>query len=53
MKLGPLMRDVIELDSDLADLEVRGVTEDSRQICPGDLFVALAGLTVDGHAYAE
>ncbi len=34
-----------------ADAEVVGVTMDSRQVRPGDLFVAIAGARVDGHDY--
>jgi UDP-N-acetylmuramoyl-L-alanyl-D-glutamate--2,6-diaminopimelate ligase len=34
------------------EFEVRRVTYDSRKVRPGDLFVARAGLQVDGHAYA-
>lgn len=36
-----------------ADCRVRGVTTDSRQVDPGDLFVALRGERFDGHAYLE
>src|SRR5205823_7189706 len=32
---------------------VSGVAVDSRQIRPGDLFVALSGERVDGHAFVE
>ncbi|HEX7704539.1 MAG TPA: UDP-N-acetylmuramoyl-L-alanyl-D-glutamate--2,6-diaminopimelate ligase, partial [Kofleriaceae bacterium] len=35
------------------DVEVRAVHEDSRKVEPGDVFVAVKGLTVDGHAYVE
>jgi len=35
----------------LADIGVRGVTQDSRAVRPGSLFVAVAGLHVDGHDY--
>ena len=31
--------------------EVSGVTSDSRQVAPGDLFVAIKGERVDGHAF--
>ncbi len=34
-----------------ADPEIRGVTEDSRRIEPGMLFVAVPGTALDGHAY--
>ena len=33
----------------LADLTVRGVTNDSRAVTPGALFVAVPGLHTDGH----
>jgi len=33
------------------DVRVRRVVADSRQVQPGDLFVAVKGLTVDGHDY--
>jgi UDP-N-acetylmuramoyl-L-alanyl-D-glutamate--2,6-diaminopimelate ligase len=36
-----------------ADVEIRAVHEDSRQVGAGDVFVAVKGLTVDGHAYVE
>ena len=32
---------------------VKGVHEDSRQVGPGDVFVAVKGRTVDGHAYVD
>ena len=32
---------------------VSGVRQDSRQLTPGDLFVAVPGFTVDGHRYLE
>src|SRR5688500_17193339 len=33
------------------DREIVGLTEDSRRIEPGMLFVAVPGTTADGHAY--
>lgn len=33
------------------DPVIRGVTYDSRDVAPGDLFFALPGAVVDGHAY--
>ena len=32
---------------------INGITDDSRNVQPGDLFVALRGERVDGHAYAS
>jgi UDP-N-acetylmuramoyl-L-alanyl-D-glutamate--2,6-diaminopimelate ligase len=34
-----------------AALEIGGIRDDSRAVEPGDLFVALRGLTADGHDY--
>lgn len=34
------------------EFDARGLTEDSRTIAPGDIFVAVAGEHADGHAYA-
>src|SRR5438445_9112933 len=34
-------------------VEVRGVTDDSRAVAPGALFVAIRGLHVDGHDNVE
>ncbi|HEV2032757.1 MAG TPA: UDP-N-acetylmuramoyl-L-alanyl-D-glutamate--2,6-diaminopimelate ligase [Candidatus Dormibacteraeota bacterium] len=33
------------------DVEIAGIAYDSRRVKPGDLFVAVEGLQVDGHAY--
>ncbi|UFJ41920.1 UDP-N-acetylmuramoyl-L-alanyl-D-glutamate--2,6-diaminopimelate ligase [Brevibacillus humidisoli] len=33
-------------------LEITGLTADSRRVKPGDLFICLSGFTVDGHTYA-
>src|ERR1700682_6148891 len=33
------------------DVEITGIAYDSRRVKPGDLFVAVEGLQVDGHAY--
>src|SRR3569623_2841192 len=35
------------------DVEGRAVHEDARQIAPGDVFVAVKGLTSDGHGVVE
>ncbi|HUQ78799.1 MAG TPA: UDP-N-acetylmuramoyl-L-alanyl-D-glutamate--2,6-diaminopimelate ligase [Patescibacteria group bacterium] len=35
----------------LAGISIRGVTDDSRSVRPGTLFVAIRGLHVDGHEY--
>ena len=51
MKLADLARgaDAV-LDGD-GDVEITGVVYDSRRVGPGDLFVAVQGLHVDGHDY--
>jgi UDP-N-acetylmuramoyl-L-alanyl-D-glutamate--2,6-diaminopimelate ligase len=35
------------------DIRIKNLTTDSRQVKPGDLFIAVPGLTVDGRAYIE
>ena len=44
-------RDYASAWAALAGLEVAGVTADSRQVVPGDLFAALPGSSVDGRAF--
>ena len=38
-------------DTAIAELDIAGVTADSRQVVPGDLFAALPGVKADGRAY--
>lgn len=52
MKLKELLSgaDVAEFHAP-AELEIKGVSYDSRQSAAGDLFVAISGYAADGHAY--
>jgi UDP-N-acetylmuramoyl-L-alanyl-D-glutamate--2,6-diaminopimelate ligase len=34
-----------------ADIAVTGITDDSRRVRPGDLYVAVPGMTVDGRSF--
>ena len=36
-----------------AEAQIVRVTTDSRDVCPGDLFVAIKGPRFDGHAYVD
>ncbi|ABB15729.1 UDP-N-acetylmuramoyl-L-alanyl-D-glutamate--2,6-diaminopimelate ligase [Carboxydothermus hydrogenoformans] len=36
-----------------AELEVTGIEQDSRQVKPGNIFVAIKGFTADGHDFIE
>ena len=35
------------------EVEIKGISYDSRQVSPGDLFVAVEGFRTDGHLYLE
>ena len=52
MKLRELLRglEILETGADL-DMEIRGVSYDSRRTEPGDLFVAMTGYETDGHKF--
>ena len=52
MKLKDLLKnvDIISCTAD-PDMEISGISYDSRKTQPGDLFVAVKGLTVDGHKF--
>ena len=41
----------VDLSVDLS-VDVGGISDDSRMVCAGDLFVAVAGADSDGHDYA-
>ena len=45
--------DVLEKKSvqNMQNINVKKVTSDSRSVKPGDIFVALRGLEVDGHRF--
>jgi len=38
---------------DLPQIEVSGITHDSREVIQGNIFVALTGESFDGHAYIQ
>ncbi len=52
MKLKELLAglEVLSAGADM-ETEIAGVSYDSRQVKPGDLFAALSGYTVDGHRF--
>ena len=35
------------------DIEIRGITNDSRKVNRNDIFVAIKGFTNDGHKFIE
>ena len=54
VKLGTLLQGVeVRLSQPVADLPVQQVTNDSRKVKPGALFVAIHGETTDGNLFAK
>lgn len=38
---------------DVPNVEVTGISSDSRDVCPGDLFIAYRGTRFDGHSFVQ
>jgi UDP-N-acetylmuramoyl-L-alanyl-D-glutamate--2,6-diaminopimelate ligase len=53
MKLREIAPADAELDARHADINVSGVTADSRMVKPGDVFVAIAGGKTDGARFVD
>ena len=52
MKLSEILHDIKILETTASpDTEITGVCYDSRQVKPGDLFVAVRGFESDGHKF--
>ncbi|SDW05657.1 UDP-N-acetylmuramoylalanyl-D-glutamate--2,6-diaminopimelate ligase [Marininema mesophilum] len=52
MKLEKLINSLVLADRiGNMNVEITGIQMDSREVQPGDLFIALKGFTVDGHHY--
>ena len=52
MKLREIIQNIRVLDTNAdPDMEIAGVSYDSRQTQPGDLFVAVRGFEADGHRF--
>ncbi|WP_027108200.1 UDP-N-acetylmuramoyl-L-alanyl-D-glutamate--2,6-diaminopimelate ligase [Lacticigenium naphthae] len=54
MKLSELV-ETLSLDLDTVDLatEITGITENSSHVLPGNIFVAITGNDLDGHAFIQ
>ena len=52
LTISNLLHDLCTVPDDVGGVQITSVTDDSRQVEPGSLFVAIKGLTVDGHDYA-
>ncbi len=52
MQLGELLAGLPDAQArGPTDIEISGIAYDSRAVRPGNLFVAIGGFHVDGHAY--
>ena len=53
MKLQTMLQDYPHrVDKPTPNVEVKGISHDSRYVRPGDVYVCLEGLRVDGHIFA-
>ena len=49
-----LLKDLVSnVNNELANIDISGITSDSREIKEGYAFVCIKGVTDDGHKYAE
>ena len=48
-----LIKDIVYAGRDVPNIDIRGLSLDSRQVKPGDLFMACEGQRVHGKAYIE
>ncbi len=53
MKLIEILKDIKFKGNIETNLEVTGISYDSRKVVPGDIFVAISGYQVDGHLYID
>lgn len=53
MKLSTLLEPFTPDKTKMADVEITGLQNDSRQIIPGDLFIAYPGAVTDGRQYIK
>jgi len=53
MRLDDLARGAGAVLEGNPEVEITGIVYDSRRVSPGDLFVAVQGLHVDGHVYVS
>lgn len=53
MRLANVLEGIAPVTVSLGSLEIGGISVDSRTVRPGDLFVAIRGERVDGHAFLD
>lgn len=53
MKLSTLLKSFTSVSPEYVDTEITGLQNDSRQIAPGDLFIAYPGAATDGRQYID
>lgn len=51
MKLSVLLKGIEVLHTNVEDVEITGVAYDSREVKPGNLFVAISGFATDGNRF--
>ena len=44
---------IANIDGEIGNIDVCGITSDSREVAPGYAFVCIKGVNNDGHEYAQ
>ncbi|KGN80845.1 UDP-N-acetylmuramoylalanyl-D-glutamate--2,6-diaminopimelate ligase [Porphyromonadaceae bacterium COT-184 OH4590] len=53
MLISKVLANIATIKSYSNDVEINNITDDSRKVVKGDLFVAVCGVTSDGHNFIE
>ena len=47
-----LLKELVNVDSNIGDIEIKGITDDSRKVREGYAYICIVGTVSDGHKFA-